>query len=200
MLEVTDLHFNYVDKSLLQNINLRLQSGELLHLRGENGVGKTTLLKLIAGIFQPHQGDIRYSGEAIANNLSQYQQQLCYIGHKTGVSQLLTVQEYCDFELQRAQKQIETTALLKQFSLNEQASTICGLLSVGQRRRVGLLRLYISNAPLWLIDEPFVGLDNTAITTFNEIFRQHCAAGGGIILTSHQLFSFPKQYYREYSL
>lgn len=93
MLEVINAGFDYSDTPVLQGVQFSLSAGHLLHISGCNGAGKTTLLKLLAGILQPAVGEIRYHGESITKNRVEYQQALCYVGHKSGVSPLLTVRE-----------------------------------------------------------------------------------------------------------
>ena len=200
MLDVENIHFDYPDKPLLHNVQFSVSAGQLLHLRGNNGAGKTTLLKLLAGLLHPTQGDVRYQGRAIKDNLTEYQQSICYVGHKAGVSQVLTVRENCRFELQRKQHSMSFDALINRFALAGLEDVPCGLLSVGQRRRVGLLRLLMTDAPLWLLDEPLVALDHDAVAILLDCFGEHLVRGGQIILTSHQPLLLPHHDCREYCL
>lgn len=200
MLDVIDLGFDYPDKPLLNNVQFSLGCGELLHLRGHNGAGKTTLLKLLAGLLLPARGEVCYQGCPIMNNLAEYQQSICYVGHKSGISQVLTVRENCQFELQRGKHSMPFDMLIKRFSLESLEDVPCGLLSVGQRRRVSLLRLLMSNASLWLLDEPLVALDMDALALLMEFFTEHLDRGGQIILTSHQSLPLDGRDYQEYCL
>ncbi len=200
MLEVIDLGFDYPDKQVLHGIQFTVNPGCILHLRGGNGAGKTTLLKLLAGILHPVHGDIRYDGHSITENIAAYQQHICYVGHKTGVSQLLTVRENCRFELHRDQSILSFEEMINLFSLQGLEDVGCNLLSVGQRRRVGLLRLLMSNAPLWLLDEPLVGLDKDAISLLMASLTKHQTRGGQIILTSHQNLPLRQENFQEYCL
>lgn len=200
MLEVANLSFDYPDRPLLQGIQFTANAGCLLHLRGSNGAGKTTLLKLLAGMLHPIEGCINYQGSSIHNDLPGFQQQLCYVGHKTGVSQLLTVRENCRFELQNSRSVLSFDVLIKTFALEGLEDTACGLLSVGQRRRVGLLRLLMSDASLWLLDEPFVALDNEAVALLLVTLERHLLGGGVVVLTSHQQVAISKGKYQEYHL
>lgn len=186
MLDVINLKFDYTDKPLLHDVQFSLAAGQLLHLRGHNGAGKTTLLKLLAGLLPPTEGEVRYLGRPITDNLAEYQQSICYVGHKAGVSQVLTVWENCQFDLQRGQHCMPFDELIYRFSLTGLEDTPCGLLSVGQRRRVGLLRILMSDASIWLLDEPLVALDQDAVSILMDCFRNHLDKGRQIILTSHQ--------------
>lgn len=207
MLEVRGLGFDYPDRahdfyrdSLLKEISFTAPAGTLLHLRGSNGSGKTTLLKLLAGILHQEEGDIRYCGQSIITNLGTYQRKLCYVGHKTGISSALTVLENCQFDLQNRHQTHSFDDLLQQFSLFELKDTLCGLLSAGQRRRVGLLRLIISNASLWLLDEPLIALDQEGMTLLMSCFELHLKQGGQVVLTSHQQLSGMIEDYQEFCL
>ena len=186
MLDVINLSFDYTDKSLLKDVQFSLEAGQLLHLRGHNGAGKTTLLKLLAGLLHPTRGEVRYQDRAITENLAEYQQSICYVGHKAGVSHVLTVRENCQFDLQRGQHSMPFHDLINRFSLTGLEDVPCGLLSVGQRRRVGLLRILMSDASLWLLDEPLVALDHDAVAILMDCFGEHLDKGRQIILTSHQ--------------
>lgn len=186
MLQVKRLNFEYPDKPLLENIQFTVNPGTLLHIRGCNGAGKTTLLKLLAGLLIPVAGQIKWNHVSISDDLMTYQQDLCYVGHKTGVSQLLTVEENCHFELHRHQSLMAIQEMIQALGLDAVKDIPCGLLSVGQRRRVGLLRLWMTRASLWLLDEPFVALDHKTLKTIMNLFDLHLKRKGIIVLTSHQ--------------
>lgn len=186
VLDVREVGYDYPEQQLLQGVKFTLQAGELLHIRGSNGSGKTTLLKLLAGLLQPSRGAIYYQDGAIANNLTPYQQVICYIGHRPGISQLLTVRENCQFELHQVNQTFSLEKLMTTFSLQGFEDVPCGLLSAGQQRRVGLLRLLVTQAKLWLLDEPIVSLDKASIDVFMQLVQQHLMRGGMVVLTSHQ--------------
>ena len=200
MLDVENLEFDYSHKPLLQSIQFRVNPGCLLHLRGANGAGKTTLLKLLAGLLHPAAGDIQFDGQSIYKDIVSYQQRICYVGHKVGISQLLTVRENCRFELHQNTHAKSLDDLLTLFALDGLGDIPCGLLSVGQRRRVGMLRLAMSNALLWLLDEPLVALDDEAIGIFMSSLSRHLASGGLVVLTSHQDLPLEPGLYQEYRL
>lgn len=200
MIEIIDLNFDYEQKLLLYRINFVLNSGTLLHLRGKNGSGKTTLMRLMAGLLHPLQGDIRYHGESIYNNLWGYQQNLCYVGHKLGVSQILTVAEHCHFELDLDRTSERLNRFLALFSLEEYWDVPCHLLSAGLLRKVGLLRVLLSDTSLWLLDEPLVALDTSSMDVFMQCMKEHLQRDGMIIVTSHQPITLDWDHYSEYAL
>lgn len=184
MLEVIELAMDSFDRALFHPVSFNLFSGELLHLKGENGVGKTTLLRLLAGFLSSYHGVIHYEKRSIIDDLKAYQQHVCYVGHKTGVHQMQTAREFCLFELQcdpwTAQQWLD------ELGLTGYEEVPCGQLSFGQRRRVGLLRLKATRASLWLLDEPLIGLDERAMDDLLLQVRQHLSGGGLVVLTSHQ--------------
>ncbi|STX28388.1 heme exporter ATP-binding protein CcmA [Legionella beliardensis] len=200
MLEICSLSFDYQDKPLLNNVQFAIKPGTLLHLKGGNGAGKTTLLKLLAGLLRPIEGNIYWQGHSIYNNLAQYQQNLCYVGHKLGLSSQLTVKENCLLDLHWQQPVSNLISVLEQFSLHNLADKPCSQLSMGQLRRVALLRLILSKTLLWLLDEPLVALDKSAITELAMSFSQHLACGGFIIMTSHQALPSQFSHCQEYQL
>ncbi|CAM2792326.1 heme exporter protein CcmA [Legionella steigerwaltii] len=209
MLDVINLDFDYQDQPLLNKVAFHLPVGGLLHLRGRNGAGKTTLLKLIAGLLHPHQGEVQFFGQNIAKDYSAYQRQLCFVGHKAGINPNLTLRENCYFDLQGAfslasrtkkdrLKKIEELASI--FKLEHHLDVPCGVLSSGQRRQAGLLRLWFSCSKLWLLDEPLVALDDHAMTQVMDKIATHRKHGGSVLLTSHQQLPLNPSDYEEYCL
>jgi heme exporter protein A len=200
MLQVHSLTFDYLDKPLLSDVTFSLASGTLLHLCGGNGAGKTTLLKLLAGLLQPQEGSIVWKEKPITDNLHTFQQQVCYVGHKLGLSLELTIRENCFFDLHWQRKAISFSDLLERFDLMDFADTPCFQLSQGQRRRVALLRIAMTDACLWLLDEPLVALDKESTLTLITCFQEHLAKNGCIIMTSHQNLPDSFGNYEVYSL
>lgn len=198
MLDVLNLHFDYQEQPLLTKVTFHLPSGGLLHLRGANGAGKTTLMKLIAGLYRPIDGDIHYFGNNIHQDLPTYQNQLCFVGHKTGINLALTVRENCFFDLHYHDQPIDE--LVSLFKLERYLDVPCGLLSAGQRRQVGLLRLWMTDAKLWLLDEPLVALDDTALAHIMAKIDAHRKLGGAVLLTSHQKLPLDSSEYQEHYL
>lgn len=184
MLDVINLEFDYSDTPLLKGVSFSLRPTQLLHVQGDNGKGKTTLLKLLAGLLHPTAGDIRYAGSSC-----------CYVGHKTGVSALLTVREYWALELSHEHTRVSFEEAIARLALQGTEDRLCGLLSVGQRRRVGLLRLLVSNAKLWLLDEPFSALAHQTVLNLKGVIESHLASDGLVVLTSHQALPFDANCY-----
>lgn len=200
MLDVFELNFDYQDKPLLRDISFKIPSGGLFYLRGANGAGKTTLLKLISGIHQPESGDILFSGQSIQKDLASYQRQLCFVGHKPGISPHLSIRENCFFDVHYSESRIELKRLCSIFKLEDYLDVPCSILSSGQKRQVALLRLWMTNARLWLLDEPFIALDDKALNILMNRIQQHREQGGAVLLTSHQSFPLEASEYEEYFL
>ena len=200
MLQVTNISFDYVDNALFEGIHFDVLPGKILHLQGENGSGKTTLLKLIAGLLSPSEGDIRFQNKSIYRDVSHYQQQICYIGHKPGISMVLSPFQNCQFDLHHGRRVFNWEESIEHLSLKGLENVSCAQLSMGQRRRVALLRLLMSNAKLWLLDEPFVALDSRAIAFLKQQVRHHLSKDGLVMMTSHQPLPFDAKDCMEYHL
>ncbi len=193
LLEVESLSFSYdssdfqfIDIPLLKDVAFTVNSGSILHVRGSNGSGKTTLLKIIAGILAPSIGDVKYDGCSIFPYAYDYKNAICYVGHKLGLNLQLTVLENCYYDLKNTKTKSEICNLLKIFSLDLLQDKIVGYLSAGQKKRLSLLRVLLTNTKLWILDEPFTALDKDFITTFVDCMHHHVMQQGMIIYTSHQ--------------
>lgn len=187
MLNVSDLSFNYPDKTLIRDLSFSLNTGHVLHVTGPNGAGKTTLLKLIAGILIPLSGEVQYDGE------------ISYIGHQHGVNLYLTPREYLEFDLGVASIDAQDQ-YLRHFELEQVADKPAGLLSDGQKRRLSLLRLQTEAATLWLLDEPLVGLDPKGMSLLGDLMHTKLSENGAIIFISHQVLPFALPYIEVLSL
>ena len=194
MLDVDELGFSYSTQvtpftsngTIFQHVSWQLPEGRILHIQGANGAGKTTLLNCLAGVLRPTSGVIRYAGEDILLQRAGYQQRLCYVGHKTGITPALTVIENCLYDLKRSQHRQELDVLLHETGLWVIRDLPCSLLSAGQKRRVGLLRLRLSATQVWLLDEPLVALDTAGMALLTRWLQTHLTAGGQVVYASHQ--------------
>ncbi|MCZ6831354.1 MAG: cytochrome c biogenesis heme-transporting ATPase CcmA [Gammaproteobacteria bacterium] len=168
---------------LLNDFSLRVSAGQLVLIEGDNGSGKTSLLRALAGLARyDHTGSIRRSAES-----------LLYLGHKSGLKGLLTPREnlawYCQSHSQshgRDQRNADIEAALAAVDLVGFEDVLCHNLSAGQQRRVNLARLYLSPAPLWLLDEPFAAIDRTGVVGLVRTLVQQVERGGAVVMTSHQ--------------
>ncbi|MCA8882683.1 MAG: heme ABC exporter ATP-binding protein CcmA [Rhodobacteraceae bacterium] len=158
---------------VLEGVSLSVAPGEALVLRGPNGIGKTTLLRTLAGLQPPLHGTIDAEADLIA-----------YAGHSDGVKATLTVTENLTFWA-RVFGQGTIAPALAAFDLDRLADRAAQNLSAGQRRRLGLARLMVTGRPLWMLDEPTVSLDAASVAMFAGAVQAHCAAGGAAILATH---------------
>lgn len=174
---------------LFDEISLKLSSGELLRITGTNGSGKTSLLKILAGLILPETGHISLNDESCKSD--KYQQQILYLGHLSMLSGELSSLENLEylFGLNQTAKTAQTTMLtdvLSQIGLKGFENEPASKLSAGQKRRVILAQLLLSKAKVWLLDEPFTALDLEGISTVESCIKRHCNAGGICLFTTHQ--------------
>ncbi len=150
------------ERRLFAGLDLRVDAGQWLHVRGENGVGKTSLLRMLAGLAKPAEGEIFWCGEPIAGATEQYHRSLLFLGHHDAVKDELSALENLDLAaaLDGARlRSDEALAALRRFGLKGREDLPVRCLSAGQKRRVLLARLVTRKAALWLLDEPFTALD-----------------------------------------
>ncbi|MCX7169389.1 MAG: cytochrome c biogenesis heme-transporting ATPase CcmA [Proteobacteria bacterium] len=177
------------DRHLFANLGFTLEPGGRLHVAGENGSGKTSLLRILCGLSPSETGEIRWKGELIKRLGDEYRQAVLYLGHHNAIKEELTALENLRTMAALAGQAIqneEGTELLGRVGLAGREELPVRFLSQGQKRRVALSRLLWSTAPLWVLDEPFVALDTAAVAWLAEIVGTHLGRGGMAVLTSHQ--------------
>lgn len=173
---------------LFSNLNLELLPGEILHIVGANGSGKSSLLHILTGTLSATQGCIHWKNMQIVNN-SHYLAHLVYVGHKTGVKNGLTALENLQLaaSLNATQIDIDWTGALEYFDLSLLKNVLCENLSAGQKQRVALTRLLMHSSPsLWILDEPFTALDQIGSLKLKSLLQRHVKRDGLVVLTSHQ--------------
>jgi heme exporter protein A len=184
-LTISDLWIERGERDLCKGLCFDVQIGEIVRILGENGAGKSSLLKVIAGLMAPLEGRIFYSGKDITSNQNTLQQNTIYIGHSTGVKSVLTVEEnirlYCP---NISSKKLHS--VLSDLGLLSHIGSLVKTLSAGQIRRVALSRLWLSDKTLWLLDEPFAALDAQGVQALEMHIQQYVTSGGTVILTTHQ--------------
>jgi heme exporter protein A len=180
VLAVDGLSLSRGGRNLFSALSFEVQAGQLIQLTGANGAGKTSLLRILAGLS-------RYGFDGKVKRLSS----LLYLGHKAAVKSLLSPRENLSWHVdglgQFSAEQIDDA--LAQVGLYGYEDVPSHALSAGQHRRVNLARLYLTNCPLWLLDEPFTAIDRDGVTNLEALFLEHVRAGGAVILTSHQPLS-----------
>jgi heme exporter protein A len=186
MLEARQLACVRGGREVVAGVGFGLRPGEVLTLLGPNGSGKSSLLRVLAGLLRPALGELLWAGAPVQNDLSAYRTKLHYVGHADGIKSLLTVRENLAFTcaLNRSgEAAIEQAFEL--FDLGFLADTPARFLSSGQKRRLGLARLLAGERPLWLLDEPGVGLDAENRARLEQAIEAHRKAGGIAVLATH---------------
>jgi heme exporter protein A len=177
------------DRQLFENVSFSLAAGQWLQLEGENGAGKTSLLRIVAGLLHPVDGVVRWNGQATAKVEDEYRAALLYLGHAAAIKEELTALENLRIGASLAGQALdEASALeaLRRMGLKGREELPTRFLSQGQKRRVALARLLTGNARLWVLDEPFVALDVCAVDMLCELIAEHLRGGGMALFTSHQ--------------
>lgn len=185
-------------RTLFADLSLQLGSGSVLHVEGPNGAGKSTLLRILAGLLRPQAGYIQLFPEQAQHDPDYWRRQLLFIGHKAAVKAELTALENLALQAQLDGAHIDDPwLLLETVGLLGLEDIPAQQLSAGQQRRIALARLWYSPASLWILDEPFTALDVRGIALLQQRFASHVAAGGSIILTSHQPLSWqPENFHK----
>ncbi len=177
------------DRELFKNVSFSLEAGGLMQVRGPNGSGKTSLLRMLCGLSNPASGEIYWSGHSIRTLSSDYFSAVTYIGHLSGTKDDLTVIENLQISSALAGVEIsvdQANEALDYIGLSGREALPVKVLSQGQRRRVALARLLVCKTPLWILDEPLVALDVMAVKLIQGVLEQHLQRSGMIVMTTHQ--------------
>ncbi len=178
------------ERRLFADLSFTLAPHTLLAVRGANGSGKTSLLRMLCGLLSPAAGSIAWNGHDIHSAREEYCAQIAYIGHLNGVKDDLSGLENLQYAARTAgiaTSSANADAALCEFGLDGFQRLPCKTLSQGQRRRVALARLCLSaTRPLWVLDEPFTALDAAALALTQGLLESHLRQGGMVVLTTHQ--------------
>ena len=185
MLETKALACERGGLRLFSDLSFSLAPGGLLRVRGANGSGKTTLLRALAGLTRPADGTVQWRGNPIGDD---FRREMLFLGHAPAIKDELTVLENLEFSAQLSRlKDSRFKDALERLGIARRAQLPARYLSQGQRKRAALARLALSpGLPPWLLDEPFSALDDEAIAAVSALCAAHTAAGGMLVLTSHQ--------------
>lgn len=186
-------------RALFKGVDSTLHAGQWLYVVGANGAGKTSLLRMVCGLAPVDEGRILWNGTPIQDQRDAYHQDLCYLGHLNALQESMTVHENLTFATALGGHALPKEAandVLARFGMAGRGHQLVRHLSQGQKRRVALSRLALSPARLWVLDEPFVAMDDTGVRLLADLIATHLAQGGLAVLTSHQLVdigNFPPQ-------
>ena len=181
LLEIKNISLSRNDNPILSNINLELDSSSVINIHGRNGCCKTSLLKIIVGITEPTDGIINN------NILSNDNKNITYIGHKHGIKNNLTLSENILFEpsiYNGKQKNIDD--MIKRYQMGKYKDYLSKNLSHGQQKKISLIKAGLSNAKVWVIDEPYSALDKDAIKILDSCIYEHLCNQGSVIMTNHE--------------
>ena len=165
---------------------MQLAAGEVVQILGPNGAGKTTLLRALARVSSDYQGEIRYLGQPLAQHAWEYANDCLYLGHLPGIKKALTPQENLRWYAAQSATAMAIPDALQRVGLRGYEDTPCYQLSAGQLRRVALARLHLSQARIWILDEPFTAIDKPGVQALESLIAAQSARAGLVILTSHQ--------------
>jgi heme exporter protein A len=196
MFSVSNLSCSKGDKRLFSGVSFTLQPGQWLHLEGDNGVGKTSLLRLACGLSALENGEITWNHQAVSKDPQTFRANLAYLGHQLALKDDLSPLENLQTDAAIVGRQLtasDAKQALAQMGLRGRENLPVRVLSQGQKRRTALARLLVSSAKLWVLDEPFVALDTMAQNALSEVINAHLAKQGMVLLTSHQAVSLGGQ-------
>lgn len=189
LLAVNNLQCVRGERTLFEHLTFNISSATLLYVQGDNGTGKTTLLRTLCGLSTAHAGSISWNGQETKTLAEDYSGQVLYIGHLAGIKEDLTALENLQFSLALAGADISAdnaTEVLNMLGLAKGLNLPTRMLSQGQKRRVALARLWLQDLPLWILDEPFTALDTHATALLKQKIEAFANDGGIVVMTTHQ--------------
>ena len=190
-LTVSDLTCQKGYNELFSNLSFELNSGEILKISGANGSGKTSLLKIIAGLNSAESGRLSINNNQVGSY--EYQSDIFYLGHLPALSPELYCKENLDYltQLNNSSSNQTLDEALTNVGLKNFENEYAANLSAGQKRRIVLSALFITQSKVWLLDEPFTALDSDGINVIEAQITKHCDDGGICVLTTHQKCNLP---------
>jgi heme exporter protein A len=184
---VEKVHVWRGDRHVLRGVSLDVHRGELMHVSGPNGTGKTTLLRVVSGLLRPEKGSVAWQGRSIAAAAAEYQCALAYASHEPALKSDLTALENLRFTvgLKRRVTVAELRSSLERTGVGTCADLPARVLSAGQRRRVAMARVLAFRADLWLLDEPYTNLDGSGSSLLSALLAEHVGQGGVALVVAH---------------
>ena len=198
LIRTENLCFERDEIKVIDRVNLELNSGDLLQVEGCNGSGKTTLLRLLTTAIKPTSGRIFYQGKKLSDCRYEYCSNIIFIGHQIALKERLTPVENLHWLSPIGLSQDSINRALDLVGLRDFETAPSWSLSAGQKRRVALARLIVSNAKIWFLDEPFTAIDTQGIGLMRQLIDDHVSKGGAVVFSTHQ--SVDMKNVRRYSL
>ncbi|MBL4940638.1 MAG: cytochrome c biogenesis heme-transporting ATPase CcmA [Colwellia sp.] len=177
------------ERLLFDRLSIKINAGDIVQVEGPNGSGKTSLLRILAGLSQPFEGEVFFNNQLIHHAHEEFHQSLLYLGHLPGVKGEMSATENLSFNLALhglTHNAVDIEKILTQVNLTGFEDSLASHLSAGQHRRISLARLYQSTAKIWILDEPFTAIDKQGVHALEQLFKAHIEQGGCVIFTSHQ--------------
>ena len=188
MLLINNLSFSRNETKIFENLNLSLSNENIIQIKGRNGSGKTTFLKVILNILEPNDGEIIWKGKNIKKNIFDFYNQTTFIMDNNTSTRELSVKDNINFWRGLSSSKLnneEIFELLKKLDIEKYYKTKVMYLSSGERKKLELLRLILEQKKLWVLDEPFNHLDDLSIEILNQTFLDHINSDGMILFASH---------------
>ena len=177
------------DRVVFQGLSFSVKDGEILYLKGPNGCGKSSLLRIMAGLLKPTEGVLYWNDENISKSIGSYLGEFQYVGHQNAVKGALSVKENLEFWAKIYNLKYNNIAIddaLQAFRLDGLADLPARFLSAGQKRRLNLCRLSATNSRIWLLDEPSTSLDDAGSLHLKELITSHLDRGNMVIMATHE--------------
>jgi heme exporter protein A len=179
------------ERLLFEGLSFTLAAGQLVQVVGPNGSGKSSLLNILTGLGRLEAGRVCWQGADIRSPDSEYRQSVAWLGHQLGIKSALSPHDNLGFYARLFSVQVDIDALLHKVGLLDFADMPCHSLSAGQNRRTALARLLLEQRAVWILDEPYSGLDSEGQALLSLLISEHVSSGGSCIMTAHHSLDIP---------